>query len=207
MTYQAILDLFKIVKSLGDTADLAGSKLRRYNKALSAIETESSKLAKRANTRLKALEERGLTSSPAYQRATWWTGDELSRMRFSESKKLSPDKAIEQLEELNAFLGNEYSTISGETARQAGLEKLMPEGTKKEKAAMKRFLESDAFSEMKKVIGTDIVKKAADAIEAGAKVGELNKLYRDYLTREAAGRLTVDQDIYTEVWSEWTGEE
>ena len=174
--------------------------------AIPELQTVSASLAKRANVRLKALEDAGLTASPAYYRATWWTGKERSRRRFSESKKLTGDDLENQIREMITFLSSDTSSVSFERERQAGLEKILPEGTGKERRQMLRFLESKAFEEMKKTIGTDIVKKAADAIEAGAKVSDLNKLFKEFQRQEAEGTLTVNEDIYTQVWSIWVGE-
>lgn len=160
-----------------------------------------SKLAKRANVRLKALEDQDLTASPAYQRAETWLKED-SRRRFSESKKLDAESLRAQAYELNTFLESEFSTITGERQRQAGLYSLMPRATKKEKNQMRRFLESAAFQEMKKTIGSDVVKKAADAIEAGAKVSDLKRLYSDFLKQEKQGKFEMD---IIDVWDLWTG--
>lgn len=168
---------------------------------LKEAQAYSSKLAKRANVRLAALENEGFTSSETYARAhDWLTQDD--RRRFSESKKLDAESLRAQIYELNAFLHGS-STIQSERNRRAGLDKIMPNATAKQKAEMRRFLSSAAFEEMKKTIGTDIVKKAADAIEAGASVKELNKLFKQFLEQEEKGTQYMD---ITDVWSRWIGE-
>ena len=161
-----------------------------------------SKLAKRANVRLKALEDARLTSSPAYKRAEIWLKKD-SRRRFSESKKLDAESLRAQAYELNTFLESNSSTLTGELQRRAGLEKLMPNATKKEKNEMRRFLESAAFSEMQKAnIGYNIVREAAEAIISGKKVSDLKKIYSDFLKQEKQGKFEMD---IIDVWDLWTG--
>ncbi len=207
LSFQSIMELFDIITDLGNVAKLTARQAKKLQAAESSFRQSYAAAAKRANVRLAALEEKGFTSSPAYQRATWFTAEERDRLRFSESKKQNLNDMMRAYEEINIFLESESSTVAGERRREAGLNKIMPDASKKEQNAMIRFLESSAFEEMKKTIGTDIVKKAADAIEAGAKVSDLNKLFRQFKKQEAAGQLTVDQDIYTEVWTKWTDEE
>lgn len=161
----------------------------------------SAKLAKRANVRLKALEDEGFETSDAYARAKGWLMQD-ERKRFSESKKLDAESLRAQVFELNAFLEG-GSTITEERARRAGLDKMMPRASKREKNEMRRFLSSAAFEEMKKTIGTDIVKKAADAIAAGASVSQLNRMYKDFLKQEEKGQREMD---IIDVWSLWIGE-
>lgn len=168
---------------------------------LKEAQAYSAKLAKRANVRLKALEDSGLQSAESYSRAQGWLSQD-DRRRFSESKKLDAESLRAQVYELNAFLEG-GSTIQEEKQRRAGLNRMMPRATKREKNQMRRFLSSAAFEEMKKTIGTDIVKKAADAIEAGASVSELNKLYQRFLRQEEKGNAEID---ILDVWSEWAGE-
>lgn len=176
--------------------------------ALTSAQSLSAALAKTANSRLRALEKAGFTSSPAYQRATYFTQEIRDGLRFSQSKNLSPAMLQKQLAELQAFLSNDASLPSNEKYRRAGLNKIMPNATRSEKQAMMRFLESAAFEELKKQYGgTDIVKRGSDAIEQGAKVADLNRLFRDFQRREAAGQNTVNEDLYSGVWSKWLGEE
>lgn len=160
-----------------------------------------SKLSKRANVRLKALETEGFENTESYKRAERWLQDD-GRRRFTESKKLDAESLRAQAHELNAFLTG-GSTITEERDRRAGFDKLMPNATRAQKNMMRRFLMSSAFEEMKKTIGTDIVKKAADAIESGASVAQLNKLYERFLNQEKIGDEIMD---ITDVWTMWIGE-
>lgn len=160
----------------------------------------SAKLAKRANVRMKALEDAGFESSDAYARAKGWLSQD-DRRRFSESKKLDAESLRAQVYELTVFLQG-GSTIRAEKDRRSGLDKLMPNATRKEKNEMRRFLLSAAFDEMKKTIGTNIVNRAADSIQGGASVRELNKLYKQFLDQENKGNQYMD---ITDVWTLWIG--
>lgn len=171
-----------------------------YASLLKQAREYSAKLAKRANVRLKALEDAGFETSDAYARAMGWLSQD-DRRRFSESKKLDVESLMSQVYELNVFL-NSGSTIQEERNRRAGLDKFMPNATPKQKAEMRRFLSSAAFEEMRRTIGTDIVKKAADAIEMGASVRELNKLFNRFLQQEEKGNQYMD---ITDVWFRWIG--
>lgn len=206
ISFQSILHLYDVITHLGDIGTWTQSQLKKYGKYENRIREAYVKEAKRANTRLRALEEKGLTASPAYERATFFTAEERSSLRFSQSKRMSLSEMMRSYEEVNAFLADETSSIPGERWRQAGINKILPGGSPSEKNAMLRFLDSAAFNDLKKTIGTDVVKMAADAIESGAEVSDLNRLYKDYLKREAEGSLTVDEDLYTEVWSMWAGD-
>lgn len=203
ISYQDILHLYDVITNLNNIGQLTKSQSKQLASYDNKIRESYVQAAKTANRRLARLEEKEFTSSPAYGRATWFTAEERSSLRFSESKRMNWNDMMRAYEEVNAFLYDETSTVRGERRREAGLDKIMPDADAKEKDAMIRFLESTAFAEMKKTIGTDIVKKAADAIEAGANVGDLKKLFKDFKAREASNELTVDQDIYTEVWSKW----
>ena len=57
--------------------------------AINQAQELSAQLAKRANSRLSALEKADLTSSRAYEAAEYFLQEDHNRTRFSESKKLS----------------------------------------------------------------------------------------------------------------------
>lgn len=206
MKWTEVLKLFKKVDRYMSLDSLSKYQMRRLASAENKLRTEYARAAKRANTRLRALEKAGLESSSAYMRATWFTGETRDKMRFSESKKLDIETMRTAFEEVNIFLQSPTSRTSVEKRRRSGIDKIMMGAGEKAKNAMMRFLSSTAFGELKKIMGTDIVRKGADAIEAGASVSKLNQLFSDFINREKAGDLAVNQDIYTEVWSAWTGE-
>lgn len=207
MIFSEVLKLFKKVERYLSLDSLTPYQTKQLSKTTNKLQLEYSKAAKRANVRLKALEKAGYTSSPAYQRATWFTGETRDKLRFTESKHLNYDELRTAYEEVNIFLQSPASTITSEKERRSGIEKILPKADRKTKAAFQRFLSSNAFEELKKVIGTDIVKKGADAIENGAKVSDLNRLFNNFMRREEQGNLSLNQDIFSEVWSTWTGDE
>lgn len=203
MIFQAILELFEVVDRLSALDKLTKSQARKLSDSENELRTQYVKEARRANQRMRALEKADLTTSNAYRRAQGFTNEILEKRRFSQSKKISLDDLIMQFEEIIKFLSDASSTVTGEKMRLSGLDKMFPKMNKKEKASMMRFLDSATFQDLKKIIGTDIIKKAGDTIIEGAKVSDLNKLYKNFLEREEKGTLTIEQDIFTEVWDRW----
>lgn len=210
MTYQDINDLIDRVEN-GDQDAIAEAR------ALSA------KLSKRANVRLSALEEKEYTSGHAYESAKYFLGEDLNRTKFSESKKLSGNDLIRNLELVNEFLNDPTSTVSYESERRAGfenMESIIPDDfSQKERRSFLRFLRSDAWKEYKATIYTrknekspsesakarQVLRGATAAIERGASVRDLNNLYEQYSKRtdpEYAKRLSPDYSIY-DVFEEW----
>lgn len=203
MTYQEIRILIDQMEQ-GDTT------------ALELLQAESAKQAKRANVRLKALEEHNY-STPASRRAFGFL-DMEDRNRFSESKKLTGDSLEQQLEELNRFLSGP-STISEAREYLSGFNKLQEEGileefdSKAESKAMQRFMESDYWNnEIKKTLGRDYKKgsgeladrisAAQEAIKSGATVKDLERIYEQFKTRERLGILQEGED-YLSVFEDW----
>lgn len=180
--------------------------------ALKEAQELSSRLAKRANSRLSALEKADLTSSRAYERAEYFLQEDQNRTRFSESKKLEGRMLADQLSDLHQFLNDNSSTISGEKQRRAGIESLIEEGklspdlTEAQKNRYASFMASDAWQEYKQRVGSppDTVAKVEDAILSGATLKQFENLLQDYLERELTGELEPDEDIFT-VWENWTG--
>lgn len=184
--------------------------------ALQELRQESARLAKRANVRLSALEQKGY-STPASRRAFGFL-DLEERTRFSESKKLSAETLEQQLEELNRFLSGP-STVSEAREYVSGFDKLQEAGileefdSKKESKVMMRFLESDYWNnEIKKTLGreykkgsgelADRISAAQEAIKGGAKVQDLEKIYKQFLERERLGILQDGEDFLS-VFEDW----
>lgn len=203
MTYQEIRILFDQMEQGDETA-------------LELLQSESAKLAKRANVRLKALEEHNY-STPASRRAFGFL-DMEDRARFSESKKLTGDSLEQQLEELNRFLSGP-STVSEAREYLSGFDKLQEEGildefdSKAESKAMQRFFESDYWNnEIKKTLGRDYKKgsgeladrisAAQEAIKSGATVKDLERIYKQFRERERLGILQEGED-YLSVFDDW----
>lgn len=186
--------------------------------ALRELQQESARLAKRANVRLKALEEHNY-STPASRRAYGFLEME-DRNRFSESKKLTGDTLEQQLEELNRFLNMETgSTITEAKHYLSGIDKLQESGildefdSDREEKLFQRFLESDYWNnEIKKTLGRDYKKgsgeladrltQAQEAIKSGATVKDLERIYDDFKKREMSGELKDGED-YLSVFEDW----
>lgn len=184
--------------------------------ALELLQTESAKMAKRANVRLKALEEHNY-STPASRRAFGFL-DMEDRNRFSESKKLTGDSLEQQLEELDRFLSGD-STLTEARHYLSGIDKLEESGiidefeSPREEKVFQRFLESDYWNnEIKKTLGRDYKKgsgeladrmaQAQEAIKSGATVNDLNRIYKQFKTREQLGILQEGED-YLSVFEDW----
>lgn len=165
--------------------------------ALQEAQKISSQLAKRANVRLKALEDKDFEASPAYMRVRDTIGADRWRVRFSESKKLSVDQLETQLEELSIFLRDESGTISGEKLRRSGLDTMIDEGDivieedeEKVKRAMLRFLESDAWATYKKLAGyvSGNMQSIVNAIENGNTLGDFEEIVDSAKKQIASGK-------------------
>lgn len=184
--------------------------------ALELLQSESAKMAKRANVRLKALEDHNY-STPASRRAFGFL-DMEDRTRFSESKKLTGDSLEQQLEELDRFLTGD-STLTEARHYLSGIDKLEESGiiedfeSPQEEKAFQRFLESDYWNnEIKKTLGRDYKKgsgeladrmaQAQEAIKSGATVNDLNRIYKQFKTREQLGILQEGED-YLSVFEDW----
>jgi hypothetical protein len=167
-------------------------------------------LAKRANWRLSDLENKGLDSSAAYTRATYYlseVSDYSSGDRFSRSKQMDIDSLYEQIKQESNFLRWQTSTAAGERERRERVfntleEKNLieiPENMDKDafKDKFLRFLSDDAWTEIKKhLYHKDILNEAGEAIAAGASVQELSQAMTDYMTGETS------EDILT-IWDNW----
>ena len=167
-------------------------------------------LAKRANWRLSDLENKGLDSSAAYTRATYYlseVSDYSSGDRFSRSKQMDIDSLYEQIKQESNFLRWQTSTAAGERERRERVfntleEKNLieiPENMDKDafKDKFLRFLSDDAWTEIKKhLYHKDILNEAGEAIAAGASVQELSRAMTDYMTGETS------EDILT-IWDNW----
>ena len=187
--------------------------------ALRQLQLESARLAKRANVRLKALEDKNFMT-PARKRAESFL-DIDERSRFSESKKLTGVELEQQLDELQRFLNVEKgSTIAEAREYLSGIETLQNKGIIDEfsddadKRAFLRFLESDFWNEFKSTLGKSrsptgaraALQAAQDAIAEGAKISQLEALFDDFKNREYSGKLNKDEDFLS-VFEDWTGVE
>lgn len=162
--------------------------------ALQEAQKISSQLAKRANVRLKALENADYEAAPSYMRVRDTIGADRWRVRFSESKKLSVDQLETQLEELSIFLRDESSTIGGEKMRRSGIDTMIKEGAiqvknERTKATLLRFLQSDEWNAYKALAGyvKGSMQTIVNAIENGHSLKDFTKLFDQARSQLAKG--------------------
>lgn len=169
---------------------LAEERLRDLNETYS----------RRASQRMRELENRDMNTK-ALQYAQHYL-DQRDRTRFGAGKTADIDEVIENLEQARKFLSWETSTVGGERARVEGmLDTLQSHGiidefeSEREKRSFLKFLESDAFKDYKKMIGSGIIGEAQNAIASGATIDELNAAYEDYKSGSVGA---------IESWESWT---
>lgn len=171
----------------------------------------NNKLAKRANERMRDIERRDMGSTAAYQRAQYYLGEQ-GRDKFSQSRKLDPDAAYENIIQVNNYLRAQTSTAAGEMQRREKIVDSLIENNYIDisedselsndefKKRFLDFLSSDAWEDIRKHNkgGTNIlVSEASEAIQNGVKIGDLTRAFKDY-------QRGADTD-YIEMWENWTG--
>lgn len=171
----------------------------------------NNKLAKRANQRMSEIEKQSdIAHTSAYDRAQGFLADvsdtstinKSGKMRFSQSRKMSLDDLEENLDNVSQFLRDDTSKVSSERYRRAeeSYNTLVSRGyieelSEKDRKKYFRFLETKAWEEIKKTIGTGFIKEARDAIAQNIKVGDLIKLYNQYKTQD-----NIDLFEITDAW-------
>ena len=170
----------------------------------------NNKLAKRANERMRDIERRGMEGTAAYNRVKYWLSEEANfsgNDYFSQSRKLSLEDAVANIEAVSEYLRAQTSTAAGEMQRRKNISDKLeemdffddvedPEQTKKQ---LMEFFDTDAWSDIRKNNrgGTNLmVAEAVDALSAGALVGDLKRAFKDY-------QRGADTD-YIEIWENWT---
>lgn len=171
----------------------------------------NNRIAKRANERMRELERKGLDGTAAYNRAKGFIQDAdfgaAGRNYFSQSRKLTPDDAAENLMNAATFLRSQTSTLTGEMSRRDDiwdtlLERHVIDDAEKDPEEYRRrfmdFLDTNAWKDIKKhmyVTGEGMLKDAGEAIQNGAKVGDLVRAFKDY-------ERGADTDL-VEIWDNW----
>lgn len=167
--------------------------------ALKNLQNRYVREVKRANERARNLDKHGLDTGALKQYRRNLDGNFLSQ-----SKNLDIDTMVSNLKRAEKFLKSQTSTVSGEMKRRhenyltltkpkrdkrgriiaqsfvkpppAGMSKL------KQEQALNRFLSNKHFEELKKTLGTNVIKEAADAINQGIPVIRLSRLYNEYVS-------------------------
>ena len=180
--------------------------------ALQWLLEQNKTMAKRANSRMKYLEQKGQATTGAYKQAEFYLGEtgrvnKNKQPRFSESKKLTLDELGEQLEQEQRFLRAQTSTIRGEKKRRKKIfESLADKGVIPEEDSfedfedfmgqMNDFFGSEVFSELKKLYKTtNVIAMVSEKIHQGYDVKDLMKNYEDY----KKGKY---EDLF-EMWDDW----
>lgn len=184
-------------------------------------------LSKRANVRLKALEDQGLTAGEAYANVrNFARSGRKEKVRFSQSAKLDEKDLVRNLEDVSAFLADPSSTVTAERFRVSGFEsekyqkEILPKGISNyRKRELQEFLKSSAWEEYKSTIyvhekgvtpaesrrASTAIAAAAEAISAGARVDDLKKTYEDFEARRKNPKEQVSKGILDiiEDWEEF----
>ena len=131
--------------------------------ALQALGDLNNKLAKRANERMRDIERKGLEGTSAYNRAKYWLSEEADfsgNDYFSQSRKLSPEDALANIEHATEYLRAQTSTAAGEMKRRKNIaDKLDDMGLFDDytqdsqdqvKKQLMEFFDTDAWADIRK---------------------------------------------------------
>lgn len=182
--------------------------------ALKQLQNQYVREVKRANERARNLDKHGLNTGALKQYRSNLDGNFISQ-----SRNLEIDEMVAGLKKAERFLKSQTSTVSGEMERRhknylsltkpkrdkrgritaQAFIKPPPEGMSKlqQEKALNRFLSNKHFEELKKTLGTNVIKEAADAINQGIPVIRLSRLYNEYV------RSNEKTDIRA-IWSAFT---
>jgi hypothetical protein len=182
--------------------------------ALKQLQNQYVREVKRANERARNLDKHGLDTGALKQYRKNLDGNFISQ-----SRNLEIDEMVAGLKKAEKFLKSQTSTVSGEMERRhknymsltkpkrdkrgriisQSFVKPPPEGMSKlqQERALNRFLSNKHFEELKKSLGTNVIKEAADAINQGIPVIRLSRLYNEYV------RSNEKTDIRA-IWSAFT---
>lgn len=182
--------------------------------ALKQLQNQYVREVKRANERARNLDKHGLDTGALKQYRKNLDGNFISQ-----SRNLEIDEMVAGLKKAEKFLKSQTSTVSGEMERRhknymsltkpkrdkrgriisQSFVKPPPEGMSKlqQERALNNFLSNKHFEELKKTLGTNVIKEAADAINQGIPVIRLSRLYNEYV------RSNEKTDIRA-IWSAFT---
>lgn len=168
--------------------------------ALAQLRESSKYYGKKGNERITDFEKADMRSE-ALTRAQHYLDTQQNRNRFSRSGKLDAYEAYKNASEARRFLRAKTGTVARERKREAAvMEKLekggyLPEGmTKEDQKSFSKFLRSSAWDEIKKTMGSQVMKEVAEGISEGQDIEELILAYQDY----EAGQ--IDFAEFTEGW-------
>lgn len=177
---------------------------------------------KRANERARALDRKGYNTGALMQYRKGIDGQFLPQ-----GKTLDIDDMVRNMKRAEKFMKAKTSTIKGENERRSKMFDALrtpqrdkrgrykqggafikppPEGMTKlqQERALSRFLTNKHFEELKKNLGSNIIKEASDAINSGIPVGRLSRLFNEYVQENAnmpEGELKYD---LRQMWGTFT---
>lgn len=172
--------------------------------AYKTLLAENARLAKRANTRMAALEKAGLAYY-AYERAAGYLASEYGSNRFTTSKKklADPYDLAQNILEERTFLRAETSTISGQKrVRAARMQSFadigitLPRGREDD---FLRFLGSDTVQAAlntvgrKSAISGELVEKLAGAYDSAAEKAGVKRYIVNLLNKFASGDIAYNE--------------
>lgn len=196
---------------------LALSAARGDTDALNQLGALNEKLGRRANQNLRDLEKKGYKESDAYKQASFELGKDKPRFSqsgkpgFGEDAAAAAYRLAESAKQSAKFLRYKTSTVGGVREKAAkGSEKMktklkaafsgvvddIDKKWKKVEKDLNKFLSSDAFGELRNVIGSPVIEAVAEKISEGANIDDLLNLFKLWEDK------TIDVGILT-VWDTW----
>lgn len=195
--------------------DLAQEAARGNADALKELGRLNEKLGRTANQRLRDLEKKGYQSSEAYKQAQYRMN--ADRPRYSQAHTGSAWTLAESAQQAAQFLRYKTSTVGGvrEKARKGFAavkekiaESMQKDGAKKFKDVKKlinaqlekeldRFINSDAFTELRRSLGSPVIEAVAEKLSGGADLDELLDAFEQW------ERGDLDVGVLT-LWDGWS---
>lgn len=195
--------------------DLAQEAARGNADALKELGRLNEKLGRTANQRLRDLEKKGYQSSEAYKQAQYRMN--ADRPRYSQAHTGSAWTLAESAQQAAQFLRYKTSTVGGvrekarkgfeavkaklgESMHKAGrakwkdFKKLTDAQIEKE---LDRFIKSDAFTELRRAIGSPVIEAVAEKLSGGADLDELLDAFEQW------ERGDLDVGVLT-LWDGWS---
>lgn len=194
--------------------DLAQEAARGNADALNELGRLNEKLGRTANQRLRDLEKKGYQSSEAYKQAQYRMN--ADRPRYSQAHTGSAWTLAESAQQAAQFLRYKTSTVGGvrekarkgfaavkekigERMHRAGahfkdVKKLTDAQIEKE---LDRFIKSDAFTELRRAIGSPVIEAVAEQLSGGADLDELLDAFEQW------ERGDLDVGVLT-LWDGWS---
>lgn len=182
--------------SIVDIRGLAWNAVQGSDQSYEILEAQNKKLAKIANTRMRALKAAGLDMF-AYDRAiTYLENNDLKRFSTKFASQDDFRGMVEQLSELVAFINSKTSTVAGaKKALDKKLDKISEytgtEYTSEQRYNLGRLLGTDSISTLLR----DIRGNSAEVIEALEDIA---------MTDIDSLRVTQIVDRYLEGWTPWS---